>query len=226
MVALTYGWGRYLLIGFAPARALLILVVRRLVGDLTEDRLGMNREKIKARAEAFLAGETYSLKEIASRLEKSHKEVEQTYCLTRDGSVFGEPEDGYKLGQRLRHVISEWHRVEASAAAIEKCRMSRFGELMNESHASCRDDYEISCPELDRLTSIAGEAGALGSRLTGAGFGGCTVSFVELDGVEDFIDELSVKYYRDIRSMDTSSLSEILFPCKAVDGAGVMSFFQ
>jgi N-acetylgalactosamine kinase len=198
----------------------------RLIGDLTEDRLGMNRDKIKTRAEAFLAEKTYSLKEIALRLEKSPQEVEQAYCLTRDGSVFGEPEDGYKLGQRLRHVISEWHRVEASAAAIEKGKMSRFGELMNESHASCRDDYEISCPELDRLVSIAGEAGALGSRLTGAGFGGCTVSLVERDRVEGFIDELAMKYYRDVRSMDTSSLSEILFPCKAVDGAGVLPSFQ
>ena len=97
---------------------------------------------------------------------------------------------------------------------------------MNESHASCRDDYEISCPELDRLTSIAGEAGALGSHLTGAGFGGCTVSLVERDRVEGFIDALAGKYYRDKCRMEVSSLSEILFPCKAVDGAGVLPFFQ
>ena len=186
----------------------------------------MKRETIKTRAEAFLAEKTYSLKEIASRLEKNPRDVEQAYCLTRAGSVFDEPEDGFKLGQRLRHVISEWYRVEASAAAIEKGRMSRFGELMNESHASCRDDYEISCPELDRLTSIAGEAGALGSRLTGAGFGGCTVSLVERDRVEGFINELSVKYYHDQCRMEVSSLSETIFPCKAVDGAGVMSFFS
>jgi galactokinase len=104
---------------------------------------------------------------------------------------------------------------------LEAGDVAGFGELMNRSHQSCRDLYEISCPELDRLVEIAREAGALGSRLTGAGFGGCTVSLVENKGVEDFIRRITQAYYREILGRTEREFGAFIFPCRASGGADI-----
>jgi galactokinase len=93
---------------------------------------------------------------------------------------------------------------------------------MNQSHQSCRDLYEISCPELDRLVEISRQAGALGSRLTGAGFGGCTVSLVENRRVEPFIEAVSQAYYRDYLGREEQDLGSLIFPCRAAGRAAVL----
>ena len=66
---------------------------------------------------------------------------------------------------------------------------------MDASHASCRDDYDISCAELEELVTIARDAGALGARLTGAGFGGCTVNLVAANAVEGFLAAVDRRFY-------------------------------
>jgi galactokinase len=94
--------------------------------------------------------------------------------------------------RRCRHVISENQRALDGAAALKAGHIDRFGELMKASHRSLRDDFEVSCPELDMLVKLAnGTAGVLGSRMTGAGFGGCTVSIVHRDSVETLVDNLA-----------------------------------
>jgi galactokinase len=80
---------------------------------------------------------------------------------------------------RARHVVSENDRVVAGAAALRSGDVEAFGRLMVSSHVSLRDDYAVSCPELDAIVDIALDAtGVLGARLTGAGFGGCAVALV------------------------------------------------
>ena len=87
--------------------------------------------------------------------------------------------------RRCRHVITENMRVLGAAAALEAGNIVECGRLMNESHVSMRDDYEISCPELNLMVELAqGIGDVFGSRMTGGGFGGCTVSLVAADGVE------------------------------------------
>ena len=71
-----------------------------------------------------------------------------------------------------------------------------FGRLMDESHRSCRDDYQISCPQLDELVRLAKVGGAIGARLTGAGFGGCTVSLVPEKRVSQCIETILEGYYQ------------------------------
>ncbi|MDP8905709.1 MAG: galactokinase [Chloroflexota bacterium] len=90
-----------------------------------------------------------------------------------------------ETARRVRHVVSENERVLATAAALRAGRLSEVGRLMAESHASLRDDYEVSSAELDALVEIAtGVPGVVGARMTGAGFGGCTVNVVELEAVD------------------------------------------
>lgn len=97
--------------------------------------------------------------------------------------------------KRARHVVSENSRVQESVAALCSGKLEEFGRLMQASHASLRDDFEVSCPELDILVDAAMQVpGVLGSRMTGAGFGGCTVSLVATDAVPDFISRVNKTY--------------------------------
>ena len=87
--------------------------------------------------------------------------------------------------RRCRHVITENARVLDASAALAADELVQFGRLMTASHNSLRDDFEVSCDELDCLVAIAnGTEGVLGSRMTGAGFGGCTVTLIHMDAIE------------------------------------------
>lgn len=97
--------------------------------------------------------------------------------------------------KRAMHAVDENHRVMESAKALEKGDMGEFGRLMTESHESLRDKYEVSCFELDTLVGAALKTGGTaGSRMTGAGFGGCTVSLVKTESVDEFIEKVGTEY--------------------------------
>jgi galactokinase len=99
--------------------------------------------------------------------------------------------------RRSRHVISENARVLAAREALERGDPESFGRLMRESHRSLKEDYEVSSAELDLLVDIAGEiAGVYGSRMTGGGFGGCTISLVRSEVVEEFQSAVARGYQR------------------------------
>lgn len=104
----------------------------------------------------------------------------------------------FRLYQRAKHVYSEAARVQqfksmCDSEAADSIQL--LGELMNQSHASCRDLYECSCPELDQLVEICLKSGAVGSRLTGAGWGGCAVSMVPSEKVETFLRDVRQAFY-------------------------------
>jgi galactokinase len=99
------------------------------------------------------------------------------------------------IGRRCRHVISENRRVLRAADALERGDLGTVGTLMGESHRSLRDDYEVSCPELDLLVHIASESpGTYGARMTGGGFGGCTISLVDEAAVDEFRHNIASRY--------------------------------
>ncbi|MBA2379795.1 MAG: galactokinase [Blastocatellia bacterium] len=98
------------------------------------------------------------------------------------------------IRSRARHVITENERTLAAAEALKKGDLHRFGQLMFRSHASLRDDYEVSCKELDVLVDAATELGALGSRMTGGGFGGSTVNLLKRSGLDNFCTHISQMY--------------------------------
>ena len=117
--------------------------------------------------------------------------------------------------RRCRHVVTENQRVLAAAAALEAGDLQSFGQLMRESHRSLRDDYEVSCPELDLMVRLAESAdGVYGARMTGGGFGGCTVNLVRADAVPAFSALMAERY-----AGATGQIPEI-YVCQAADGAG------
>jgi galactokinase len=124
------------------------------------------------------------------------------------------------LLKRFRHVVTEGSRVYEAEQSLLEADGPYFGLLMNASHQSLRDDYEVSSPELDTLVDIALEAGANGARLTGAGFGGCVVALTDADGQDQVMEALQRKYYMD-RGFQ-GSLGQVLFPVEASPGGSVV----
>lgn len=103
--------------------------------------------------------------------------------------------DNHVFYQRAKHIVSENQRVKLGADYLKNGELSKFGELMNQSHDSLRDDYDVSCEALDVLVEITRNSeGVLGSRMTGAGFGGCTVTIIKKDCIESFIESVGKLY--------------------------------
>lgn len=112
--------------------------------------------------------------------------------------------------KRAKHAVYENQRTLKAVKALENNDIDLFGKLMNESHVSLRDDYEVTGKELDTLVELAWQRpGVIGSRMTGAGFGGCTVSIVKDDFVNDFIKNVGEEYKNKIGYEATFYVAQI-----------------
>jgi galactokinase len=110
-------------------------------------------------------------------------------------------------------VITENLRVLEAARALEHGNLELFGELMCESHRSLRDDYEVSCKELDLMVELARRAeGVYGARMTGGGFGGCTVNLVKAESAPKFKREVARRY------QEATGLVPEIYVCSAAEG--------
>ena len=125
------------------------------------------------------------------------------------------PREIYK---RCRHVVTENERVLQMAAALRDSNLAAVGRLMFDSHQSLRDDYQVSCNELDAMVDIASALpGVIGARMTGGGFGGCTINLVEDDKVKTFRGAVAAEYQR-----RTGTVPEV-YVTKASDGASELT---
>lgn len=121
--------------------------------------------------------------------------------------------------RRVRHVTSETKRVYAAVEALRNANWKAFGCLMSASHTSLREDFEVSCPELDCIVEIAAALpGVWGSRMTGAGFGGCAVALVETEKAERIANQLAEKYFNQI------GLHSRIWICQPAGGAWAMTW--
>ena len=101
--------------------------------------------------------------------------------------------------KRAKHAVHENQRTIRAVQALKDGDITTFGKLMNASHISLRDDYEVSCEEIDLLVDLAWKTdGVIGARITGGGFGGCTVNIVENDAVDNFITSIGPKYQKSV----------------------------
>ncbi len=122
------------------------------------------------------------------------------------------------LKRRAKHVISEQKRVLASQKALSISDLKAFGELMYDSHQSLRDYYEVSCGELDHLVNFSQQfEGCIGSRMTGAGFGGCCIAIVKSARVSSFETSIKESYFRKFGIYPT------VFPCQISSGVQLVT---
>lgn len=157
---------------------------------------------ISITTETLTKEEGYTREEIASVLNISVPELEKRFM-----STFPVRADTFKLRQRALHVYTEALRVLQFLSLLSSSTSNEssgtdttplntaLGSLMNQTQTSCRDLYECSCSELDRICEISKAAGAYAARLTGAGWGGCTVHLVPADKVDDVKAALEKEYY-------------------------------
>ena len=151
-------------------------VKHSLVDSAYNDR---RRESAEALAELQAGVEIDSLGDLTPEEFESHKSLIK---------------DPVRL-KRAKHAVYENQRTIDAVSALKEGNIERFGELMNQSHISLRDDYEVSCEEIDILVDLAWKIpGVIGSRITGGGFGGCTVSIVKNDAVDTFIETIGEAY--------------------------------
>jgi len=119
--------------------------------------------------------------------------------------------------KRSRHVVEEIERSLEAIILLEQGKIREFGQIMNKCHDSLRDLFEVSIPELNTMVEIAQALpGCIGARLTGAGFGGCTVNLVETNQVNTFATEIAIRY------LEQTKLMPEIYICKASDGARLL----
>ncbi len=134
--------------------------------------------------------------------ETALKELQQVVDIKSLGDLTEEQYEAHKDAiqseirqKRAKHAVYENQRAVKAVEALKAGNIELFGKLMNASHVSLRDDYEVSCKEIDILVDLAWEVeGVVGSRITGGGFGGCTVSIVKNDAVDCFIEKIDTAY--------------------------------
>ncbi len=137
-----------------------------------------------------------------SECELALKELQEVINIQSLGDVsedkFEAHKDAIKSESRqklAKHAVYENQRTIRAVAALKENDIDTFGKLMNASHVSLRDDYKVSCEEIDILVNLAWAIdGVIGSRITGGGFGGCSVSIVKNDAVDTFIETIGTKY--------------------------------
>lgn len=121
--------------------------------------------------------------------------------------------------KRCRHVVTENTRVQSAVTALRQKDFATVGRLMNDSHRSLRDDYQVSCVELDLMVEIASQIEGLhGARMTGGGFGGCTINLVETGQATSFKDAMTKQYEK------RTGICPEIYICRAAEGAGEIDF--
>lgn len=171
----------YELVPFTDKNYKIVICNSKIERGLVDSKYNQRRKECKQVTEFF-----------ADKLERKISALRDVTIndLDRFGTKLPDP-----IFRRARHIITENNRVLTSMGALKNNDFTTFGQLMLESHQSLRDDYEVSCPELDLLVALAlNEEGVLGARMTGAGFGGCTVNLAKKAYLEHFIEVISEEY--------------------------------
>ncbi|KGX91655.1 galactokinase [Pontibacillus halophilus JSM 076056 = DSM 19796] len=173
------------------------------------DTLDYRHTPVKLKKESLIIANTNKRRGLAdsaynerrTQCEEAVKDLQHRLPIQSLGEVTEEQFQQYEsliqsedVKRRAKHVITENARTIQAVDYLDNGDIEGFGRLMNESHKSLRDDYEVTGEELDALVEAAWDQGAIGSRMTGAGFGGCTISIVPNEKVEAFIHAVSERY--------------------------------
>jgi N-acetylgalactosamine kinase len=192
---------------------------------LQADELNESLENMIQYCNRYLIRDSYDLEHVAAELGLASVDEQKKRFF---GNIELAHEKDFKLRQRALHVFSEAKRVLDAVKLCSETNLDsdqtaiEFGKLMNQSHFSCRDLFECSCKELNELTEYSRSVnGCLGSRLTGAGWGGCCVSLVKDSSVQEFIEFIWNKYYKDNPNTKDLNRNEYLFASHPASGAAI-----
>ncbi len=198
------------------------------LADIDYDHLPLNKKQYQKIVGQALLPASLDWKTLSRRLSLSKEEIAIKWSIP-DEWIDQPPAEGFKCWKRYHHVISEARRVNRACRALAEGDAERFGLLMYGSHQSCRRKFEISTPELNALVDIAWKNGAIGARLTGAGFGGCTVHLVQRSMTEKFMTRLLDDYFAGYLRKNRPDLLEkhpnfhnAVFTTQAMAGAGCL----
>lgn len=185
-----------------------------------QESLGLPLSEMASVVRDVLHPGEYTRDELCKILEITDEDL-QSECLNKKTEAVG----SFKLHDRALHVFEEANRVyvfkdTANTAGGDPNIPETLGKLMDDSHKSCSELYQCSCTELDELVAVSKSAGALGSRLTGAGWGGCTVSLVAEENVEAFLETVRADFYEK-DSARMGNLATSLFSTKPGPGAAL-----
>ena len=176
-----------------------------------QNESGLKLDELIGKCKELLDDKAYSIKyledEFGAKLENLLSDLSRAQSVLENLTKLNY---ALPLKSRALHVYTEANRVlmfrDLCNASNGEIDVKELGNLMNLSHKSCRDDYECSCKELDLLQSECIKGGALGARLTGAGWGGCVVSLVEVQKVEEFKKHLMASYCAKIKNVPDDAL--------------------
>jgi galactokinase len=186
------------------------------LGEIWSGALCLTHSEAADLFEGAITKDRYSISEVATILEMAESEISERWL----GNLV-EPDDGLPLRAWSRHQYQERRRVELTRDALLSNDMKSAGQLLIDSHTSCAEGLGISTPELDALVDAAMASGAYGARLTGAGFGGCTVNLVPKREVESFCDAIWTRNYTAGPGADAgfASMEDAVFEVQAANGA-------
>jgi galactokinase len=157
-----------------------VVIDTRVRHELAEGEYAIRQAQCREAVEFFRAIDpgVRSLRDVAAAMARGHM------------AAMPQP-----TGRRALHVTTENQRVMEAVEALERDDVVALGPLMSESHRSLRDDYEVSCEELDRVVEICEETeGVIGARMTGGGFGGCAVAIVRTDAIDELKRRIAIGY--------------------------------
>ena len=189
------------------------------IGEIKPERFSLNGAELNQLVSRFMnqISGSYNVNEISSALDLSAGELTKRYKIIMKSDLLKEPPGGFKIKGRFKHVYTECQRVNQAIECLHNNNMAELGDLLNASHKSLLNDYEVSIPEVDQLINLLLENGALGARLMGAGFGGMILTLTDESKKDQFIKKIKNLFYSHKVSGD---INKYIFPCIVADGAG------
>jgi len=183
-----------------------------------QEHVGVETSQMMEKVETIFHEEDYTVEELLGILEIDKEYLQKNILTANTQDV-----KTFRLYQRAMHVYSEAARVYQFRDVCEtggESALTELGDLMSDSHTSCSVMYQCSSPGLDKLVELSKQFGALGARLTGAGWGGCIVALVQQEAAADFIESLKTAYYGSL-GLDAAKLNTTVFVTKPGQGASV-----
>ena len=191
------------------------------LGGITAPHFNVSQSELDTLISEFIRSlpATYSLTQLLTLFDTSRDELEDLYRNILRGAKLGEIEGGYKLKGRFRHVYTECQRVETAINYLQNDEKVKLGNLLNASHKSLADDYEVSTPEVDSIHYLLNQFGAYGSRIVGAGFGGMVLAISDHSQSDELIEKMKDSFYS---KKISQNLDKYVIRCNTADGAGLI----